>query len=113
MVRNHWHSKPLAVCIDKGRLMEGGRLSGRTILLGGIEIIVLTAYLEHGSGLGSPTNRSVLYQIDYITRSGRRPFILGLDANVEPAAWDLGSYPWLSQWNAKISEALSILLCGP
>ena len=35
---------------------------------------------------------------------GRKPFILGLDANVEPDAWWQQSYPWLGQWGARISE---------
>ena len=84
MVRHHWHSKRLSICSEGGIIMAGGRLSCRMITLAGMEVILLTAYFEVGTGLNSFINRGTLLDIDSITRSGKKPFILGLDGNVEP-----------------------------
>ena len=52
-----------------------------------VEMLSLAGYLECGLGFGGP-NHEFLIDLDYITRGGRTPFILALDANAPPEAWD-------------------------
>ncbi len=40
--------------------------------------------------------------IDYIIRSGKRPFILGADFNNKPEEWQNNPIPWLKRWDASI-----------
>ena len=66
------------------------------------EIICLAAYLEGGGLKGN--NLSTLNYIDHVTRGGTYLFILALDGNVEPEAWDkhaIGGTIWLDKMNAE------------
>ena len=68
-----------------------------------VEVLMLSAYLEGDSFEGR--NLDTLTDIDHWTRGGRDPFILALDANRDPTAWDtfmVGDKTWLAQMNAEI-----------
>ena len=63
----------------------------------------MAAYLEGGGLKGN--NVSTLRYIDHITRKGKYLFILALDGNVEPEAWDkhtIGGTILLDKMSAEI-----------
>ena len=47
---------------------------------------MLAGYLECSLGFAGP-NHEFLMDLDYLTRGGKIPFVLGLDANTKPEAW--------------------------
>ncbi len=101
MVKRHWYSKPLATCTDiEGNLSPGHRLTGRTVAIAGVEILVLAAYFLSGGDLQSPTNIGILKQVDHLTRGGNTPFILGADFNFEECSWVESVFPWLRKLQA-------------
>ena len=63
-------------------------------MLQGVEVLLLSGYFEDGTGLDSNENLQVLHDIAYLTRDGRRPFILGADFNNPPSAWAYTSIDW-------------------
>ena len=83
-VKNHIDSRPPSFAIDiEGKLTDSAQLTGRMIVLSKIEILTLAGYLISGLGF-SGTNKEFLIDVDFVTRGGKVPFILGLDANETP-----------------------------
>ena len=74
------------------------------LVLKWIEILTLAGYLECGIGFAG-ANYVFLTDLDYVTRGGKVPFILGMDANAPPNAWDAiwwGDKKFLDHLNAEI-----------
>ena len=68
---------------------------------------MLAGYLESGLGF-SGSNHTFLMDLDYVTRGGKMPFILGIDANEEPSAWSgvgWGGNSFLEHLDAEIVTA--------
>ena len=70
----------------EGKLTPNAQLTGRLITLSWVEVLMLAGYLECGLGFAGP-NHAFLIDLDYVTRGGKIPFVLGLDANTKPEAW--------------------------
>ena len=87
-IKNFLDNRPAAFALDaEGRLTGNAQLTGRMLVLKWIEILTLAGYLECGLGFAGP-NYEFLTDLDYATRGGKVPFILGMDANAPPEAWD-------------------------
>ena len=71
----------------EGKLTANAQLTGRMLVLSKVEILALAGYLERGLGFGG-SNAIFLTDLDFITRGGKVPFILGLDANEPPESWN-------------------------
>ena len=84
MVAKHWHSNPIASSDPQGRLTPGSRLTGRSVTIDERDVLMLSGYFESGKDLHSGENRKLTMDIDYISRSGKRPFVLGADFNNKP-----------------------------
>ena len=56
------------------------------ITLSWVEVLILAGYLEGGIGF-TGTNLNVIIELEYLTRGGKVPFILGIDANIPPEEW--------------------------
>ena len=82
---------------DDGISTPWHNLTGRAMVAGKVEVLVLVAYLHHSIGLQG-TNLNILANVENITETGRRPFILAGDFNAEPSEWNRGS-GGLRQWN--------------
>ena len=91
-VKNHIESRPPATAIDaEGKLTDNAQLTGRLIVLSHIEILTMAGYMISGLGFAG-TNHDFLIDVDFMTRGGKAPFILALDANVQPEEWELVSW---------------------
>ena len=103
-VKNFINNRASSLAIDaKGNLSENPFVTARTVVMESHEILALSAYLEGGGLKGN--NLRTLEAIDHITRGGKDLFFCGLDANVEPKAWDThmaGTQTWLDKHNAEI-----------
>ena len=55
---------------------------------------MLAGYFEGGIGF-TGTNLNVAIELEYATRGGKIPFILGIDANIPPEEW--AAFPWGDQ----------------
>jgi hypothetical protein len=103
-VRTHRDSRPLSLCTDaQGHLTSNSNLTGRLMTINWVEVLMLSAYIEGDSFEGR--NLDTLTDINHWTRGGRDPFILALDANRDPKAWDTfmaGDKTWLALMNAEI-----------
>ena len=49
--------------------------------------------------------------IGFLTRDGRRPFVLGADFNATPHAWEGTASSWLKRLNAHLVTAGSAITC--
>jgi len=80
-------TRPPSIAIDaEGKLTGNAQLTGRMLTLKWVEILLLSGYLESGLGFEG-ANHNFLIDLEFITRGGKVPFILGLDANEVPEAW--------------------------
>ena len=69
-----------------------------------LELLVLAGHLESGLGFKG-ANYELVVELEFLTRGGNVPFILGIDANEEPEAWDnlhWGEKKYLEHLNAEI-----------
>ena len=106
LVRTRWFSKPLSICTDEaGVLCHTPRLAGRVIRVMGRESL-MTAYFEHSISFRSDINANLMQDVCFLTRDGKRPFILGADFNFPPSLWqDLsmhGGTLWLQKLGASV-----------
>ena len=86
-VRNNIDNRPPSFATDaEGRTTPNAQITGRMMVLSGVEILALAGYLQCGLGFGG-SNAVFLIEFDFITRGGKIPFILGIDANTPPEAW--------------------------
>ena len=85
--KNFLDTRPPSIAIDaEGKLTGNAQLTGRMLTLKWVEILLLSGYLESGLGFEG-ANHNFLIDLEFITRGGKVPFILGLDANEVPDAW--------------------------
>ena len=86
-IKNYLDTRPPSFAIDAERTLTGNaQLTGRLLSLTWVELLVLAGYLESGLGFEG-ANHDFLLDLDFITRGGKVPFVLGLDANEIPEAW--------------------------
>ena len=80
--RTRWRSDPLVSCRDPdGLVARRHDVTGRSVRLAGVEVLVLTAYFQCDAGLFGP-NSDICEEVEYLTRCGRRMFILLADFNI-------------------------------
>ena len=95
-------NRPICTCLDAdGKRGRHNDLGGRVTLLGNSEVIVLGAYFTCGLGLRGQ-NLDLLSEIEYVTRTGRSPFILGADFNMTPDEWEAELADWMKKMKVSV-----------
>ena len=83
-IKNFLDNRPVSWASDpEGRITKNAQLTGRVLVLKWIEIQILSAYLEVGLGF-TAANYELITDLEFSTRGGANPFILGIDANALP-----------------------------
>ena len=106
-IKNFLDSRPPAFATDaEGKLTSNAQLTGRMLVLSWLELLVLAGYLESRLGF-TGSNYEFVAELEFLTRRGNVPFILAIDANEEPEAWN--SLQWkdkkyLEHLNADIAK---------
>ncbi len=102
MTRADRRSAPLSSCdCAHGTTMDSANIVGREVWLDEVPVLALGCYLECGSGVEG-LSMSLLHEIEELTRTGARLFILVGDFNAPPEAWCGGRTGWLSRNDATI-----------
>ena len=87
-IKNFLDSRPPSFATDaEGKITSNAQLTGRMMVLSWLELLVLAGYLESGLGF-TGSNYEFVVELEFLTRGGKVPFILAMDANEEPEAWD-------------------------
>ena len=85
--KNFLDTRPPSIALDaEGKLTGNAQLTGRLLSLSWVEIFLPVGYVESSVGFEG-ANHNFLMDLDFITRGGKVPFILGIDANEIPEAW--------------------------
>ena len=105
LVKKYWFSKLLTSSTDsQGKINTDSRLSGRSVRIKGVDIIVLTGYFLSGGSPSDPINRRMLQDVDNLTRGGKNLFILGADFNFGSEKLKNDITPWLRILRAVVVE---------
>ncbi len=95
-------SAPLSSCNGPlGATIDSSNIVGREVWLDEVLVLVLGCYMECGGGLEG-FNLGLLQEVEELTRSGARLFVLVGDFNTPPEAWCAGREGWLSRNDAAI-----------
>ncbi len=95
-------SSPLSRCEGTdGAILDSSSLVGREIWVDAVPVIFLGGCLETGTVL-SGCNLAVLQEVEEITRTGKRLFIMAADFNASPDDWCRDRGGWLHRNDASI-----------
>ena len=87
-ISSHLDRRPVGFCTNpEGTLTSNAQLTGRLLVLDWIEILCISGYLICDLGFAG-ANHDFTIELEFVTRGGKQPFILALDANSTPTKWD-------------------------
>ena len=89
-----------------GKRTPNSQLTGRLVTLEKVEILMLAGYLDGKLGFEG-LNRETLGEVEHLTRGGKDLFLLAVDGNKLPEAWDdfmWGTTTWLDHMDPELVQ---------